>query len=408
MVVTRFDGFALGFGGDDRLKSVDERTSSRSRFIPLTIVCVLLIVGWARISLATAPHPTGDRPFDSIRSNSAAAFQGADVPLPSECRISPRTVDEVVALYHEVNGTPDGTPIASTASPALVPAPASGEGVLANWATIQGVYRTYRERWACTNAQDALRALALRSDDGIRRSFMPRENWPPPEDVLLATLTAPPTPLPDDQRRAIVSMFDEVRKLPDGRVTALERVKLVSSDGSSRISYNLYVFVRPGERWLLDDTVADATPPFPIEPVASTVTTSTATVAKPAEATSEANPTRPAITVRVTIPEYRALVGPDVPQIGEQCIGAGAYADLEPATHVYAALDSGSVLGSSALGVGTVVDNFDGTSRCRFETEILLALAAEFRVGVGYRPSQAVRFEDLLAAHRVVTFEFGD
>jgi hypothetical protein len=74
------------------------------------------------------------------------------------------------------------------------------------------------------------------------------------EDALFDFLSATPVPLPLDQSATIVP-FDDVRVLSDGRVVVVGPGELGRGD--------IRIFVKEGDRWLLDewfDLTASGTP----------------------------------------------------------------------------------------------------------------------------------------------------
>ena len=136
----------------------------------------------------------------------------------ADCRVEPRSVDELLALwYQDEAGTPT---LAITEPPAnmfptAVPVPL---GEPADASTVAGVTAWAREALACSNALDVTRWLALFSDDlaqqlGLSFGFKTIED-------ARAFLEAPAVPRPDDQRIRLVAVTD-VSVMADGRVAAL-------------------------------------------------------------------------------------------------------------------------------------------------------------------------------------------
>ena len=172
---------------------------------------------------------------------SAGLAQTAAFPItpdPAECTVEPRSVEEVVALVAQA------TPAAmAEAETVLVPV-----GALADAETVAGVTATVREVYACLNAGNSARAFALVTDDVIR-GFAEAE--PIPEEELRAVLGVPPEAVPEGARSTILAITDVVQ-LPDGRVGAL--VASVDPPGGPEEGPTTthLVFVRQGERWLVD------------------------------------------------------------------------------------------------------------------------------------------------------------
>jgi len=201
---------------------------------------------------------------------------GGDAVGPAECRVAPRSINEIrrmiaalptqvpfegipppgdvvevsgprEALDVTIGGTPmvvDGTVVATAPSrhPSQPPAPPPGES--ADPQTAAEITAAVREFIACENGEDPLRYYALFSDAALRQLLA---NVVPvgDEEAFLASLTATPRPggREDVEPTPIV---EEVRMLSDGRVGAR-----VSTDRSE--ADDLFVFAKVGDRWLLDD-----------------------------------------------------------------------------------------------------------------------------------------------------------
>ena len=175
----------------------------------------------------------------------APAASQAETPVtvaPGRCEVEPPTAADLAALA-EATPRPIETPIlpGPMATPASMPPLAPPDVVAA-------VAATMAEFAACTNAGEARRSLGLFSDD-LLAAFFGDVNV---DDLaeLLATPTAA-TPLEDPIGEVTV---EEVRLLPDGRVSAITRYDGVPSRT---------VLVRIGDRYLIDavdDLPAEATP----------------------------------------------------------------------------------------------------------------------------------------------------
>ncbi|MDP9353484.1 MAG: hypothetical protein M3P51_18345 [Chloroflexota bacterium] len=179
--------------------------------------------------------PPGTITIDLVPTGVAAPPSNTAVPPPDECRVSPRTVESLLELGY-------GQPIAE---PAAHPAP---EGVPADEATIASVTATVRELIACVNAGDRLRAFALFTDQGLHQAFFPGG---PPSQEEIDSLAAPPTPTTPEEQEAM-PLVQDVQLLPDGRARALlvggGPAMAVDGDGD-----RIYIFVRAGDRWLIDE-----------------------------------------------------------------------------------------------------------------------------------------------------------
>ncbi len=163
-------------------------------------------------------------------------------PDPAECRVEPRLLADVVAVV--------ATPVSGGDSPTpFVPPP--GEPV--DEETAAAIEATLRELFACTNAGDFLRVYALFTDDFVRDFFVGTPITPEVE----AFLSAPPQPLPGDQRRVIVRL-GEARMLPDGRVGV--PIVLDEPDDPRIEEPDYAILVRAGDGWLVDEIHEDVEP----------------------------------------------------------------------------------------------------------------------------------------------------
>jgi len=161
----------------------------------------------------------------------------AIVPPPQECRVEPRRV-----LFPGATATTAATPL-PLASPTPLARPA---GEPADAATTEAVTATVREAVACRNDGDFARAYALMSDAMLVRLFGGPETLDP---LIAAALEAGPRRLPRPDRLALVAVAD-VRLLPDGRAAA--RVETRNADEAF---VDELVFVRAGDRWLIDEAI---------------------------------------------------------------------------------------------------------------------------------------------------------
>jgi hypothetical protein len=161
-------------------------------------------------------------------------------PTPEECQVEPRSMDELQAILG--NGAARPTPLAVEATPGRLDAVELPDGVPADAATVEEITTTARQVVACRNAGDIARSLAPYSANAIHHD---------PVLFRLTTAlaagelsTASPEPYPKGQRLHFAGLF-HARVLPDGRVAA------VASSGMTGLP-ELYVFVRDGDRWLID------------------------------------------------------------------------------------------------------------------------------------------------------------
>jgi hypothetical protein len=161
-----------------------------------------------------------------------------DVVTPAECTVTPRSADELRALFREVAATPIPTAPEASPTPAVAPT-----GAPADAQTVAAISATWRQYLACLSAGDQARMFALFSDDMVRRQFVVDIAFGVTEDALFAFLAATPVPLPPDQLVPFVP-FAEARVLGDGRVA------VVGSGEQGR--GDVRIFVKEGGRWLID------------------------------------------------------------------------------------------------------------------------------------------------------------
>ena len=172
-------------------------------------------------------------------------------PAPEECQVEPRSRDELQAIVADAAESPPLDVVEAT--PGSVPRLRTLElpdGVPADAATAAAVTDTARQVIACRNAIDIARSLALFSADAIHHD---------PGLFRLATAVAAgdfstpsPEPYPASDWYHFAGLF-HIRVLPDGRVAAVTPPGLMGLP-------ELYVFVREGDRWLIDDRAPLAGP----------------------------------------------------------------------------------------------------------------------------------------------------
>lgn len=150
--------------------------------------------------------------------------------LASDCQAEPRPLEDFSAI---VDATPgsfaellEGTPIATAVPPT--------GGVPAEPAVVEEINTAIEQIGACTATTDVRLFSALWTDDFFRRTLSGTD--------LSNVLGATPVPI---QEPIPLPVIDEVRVLPDGRITAMGR----SEDGMG-----VFVFVESEGRYLLDDS----------------------------------------------------------------------------------------------------------------------------------------------------------
>jgi len=163
-------------------------------------------------------------------------FAGREVPDPSLCTVNPRSPDFLMQ-----------TPVAATpgATPATPQAAVEPTGNPADAATTSAISDVVRQLYACLNAGDTLRALALFTDPAATKFLASRP------DLAIPPANATPGPSPLEAQIAIVSI-DDVTMLSDGRVFAL-----VTQDDPTRPPDGpepvFFYFTNQNGQWLIDD-----------------------------------------------------------------------------------------------------------------------------------------------------------
>ena len=197
----------------------------------LAALVLLALVGPTHAGAQDATPPTGS----------------GEAPGPEECRVEPRPTEELIALWFRADVA--GTPVVAPAEPAVMASVPAPLGEPADAATAAGVTAAVREGLACFNAGDFGRAMALFSDDLVRR-FGP-EPGSTPADV--GAFLGAPAPVPADRRTRLIAVTD-VAVLADGRTGAF----VVGDDPTSPRAGPetlLFLFVEEGGRWLVDGVV---------------------------------------------------------------------------------------------------------------------------------------------------------
>jgi hypothetical protein len=139
------------------------------------------------------------------------------------------------------------TPVVATpgATPATPQAAVEPTGNPADAATTSAITDVVRQLYACLNAGDTLRVLALFTDPAASRFLAARP------DLAVPPTNATPPASPPEAQIAIVSIED-VTTLSDGRVFAL-----VTQDDPTRPPDGpepvFYYFTNQNGQWLIDD-----------------------------------------------------------------------------------------------------------------------------------------------------------
>lgn len=183
-------------------------------------------------------QPSSAEPRVQLRAQQESA-ESATVRDPRICQTAPRGIKELVAV---TEGTPGANASAILGTPERDVVPRT-RGVPADPEVVQAVTATAEELVACRNAGDLPRLLALYSDRALTEFLGGVAAF---EDGAPSLLFATPVPLPQTQHAKLESI-DEVRLLPDGRVSAITQV-----DGSRALT----IFVKEEGRYLYDGSYA--------------------------------------------------------------------------------------------------------------------------------------------------------
>lgn len=186
----------------------------------------------------------------SILGQDSTSFSGVVTPNPAACRVVPRTIGSLIAVY--------ATPVAQApVIDTLITGTPTGEP--ADEATAADVTAVVREVVACVNADDFLRMLALYTDNGARTLLAGQA---PTAEVLREIYGGTPARLPVEARESVG--VRNVRGLADGRVSAL--ADLHDHTGDYTI---LLTLVRQGDLYLINsqvDVSGSSTTPTPEPP----------------------------------------------------------------------------------------------------------------------------------------------
>jgi len=212
----------------------------RRRFVPLVLVALLAVIAGASLR-AGAQEATP-------AATAAGTPTGPVTPAPEECVVAPRTLVSFQGL---------ATPAADPATPApITGADGLPAGAPADPATIAGITAATRELIACINAGEVLRGLALYSDPFLRSQYGQGA-------VSEESFDAAATPRPRGPETWVsIARIRDARVLADGRVGAI--VTVVEPTSPRGEDSSLLLFVRVGDRWLLDGAIdqlpGEATP----------------------------------------------------------------------------------------------------------------------------------------------------
>lgn len=189
------------------------------------------MVGW-RPAIAAGTLAFFVACFGAGASDEQAAADGRQVPDPAECKVAPRSAEQLLELIRSEEASRRTRQ--EVAYPILLYDAPSDPPV------VEEITATARELIACLNAGDPRRAYALYSDQFVRRGA----------DLLPEDVDGPPAPLPDSERVALLEV-SYVRPFEDGRVGAV----LVIDDPQAPAPAESFfaIFAWNGGHWVLDD-----------------------------------------------------------------------------------------------------------------------------------------------------------
>lgn len=171
----------------------------------------------------------------------AAAFPAT--PSPDACTVEPRDAESLRELLGppEAIAFPTTDPDASGTRVIEIPVgrPATPE-------IEEGIVATVHEFYACSNAGDMRRALALGTDRYLQDygdlGTLTAED--------IAFLTGDPVPVPEEFQTAVIAVTN-ITVLGAGRAAAFVTVEAPFEDPSTE----LMIFAQQGERWLIDEII---------------------------------------------------------------------------------------------------------------------------------------------------------
>ena len=180
------------------------------------------------------------------------------VPQPEECTIEPISTEALFALATPTVATPtemQATPDAEETAPPRLQVPFQApDGGAVDPATAQAVLAVIRQEWACLNANDTRRFLALLSDELIGRAFAPEDLQRIAEgaslDVFGQLVEGTPTAIPPAEQTALIAVLD-IERLDDGRVGAYVIVDTFADPLPTEVNY--YFLTETDAGWQLDD-----------------------------------------------------------------------------------------------------------------------------------------------------------
>jgi hypothetical protein len=168
--------------------------------------------------------------------------------MGAACTAEPRSIDELLPLWFDAEGTPVATPESQTPFQSEAELP---QGTPADAETTAAITATIREIFACFDAGQYARAFSLMTDHAVSQFGPdvtdPSEDTPDEVRALLeGQIVGTPIPGETTGGQTIISDARDARVLPDGRVGA------IFESGGDRV---FALFQQSGDQWLLDDFI---------------------------------------------------------------------------------------------------------------------------------------------------------
>ena len=195
---------------------------------------VLAVVAFVLGGLATTAR---------VQAQEATPVALPITPGEELCTVEPRPVEELEELLGTTTGTPS-TDEGEEDEPTLVTLPT---GEPADEATTAAITATVVEVFACFNAGDYPRALALYGDELVR-------SFGPIAEEGLAFFVATPEAIPEDEQGSVVEVRDVLVQEGD-RATA---VVVTNEPGAGGEVTSLAFFVLQDDRYIVEEVVENA------------------------------------------------------------------------------------------------------------------------------------------------------
>lgn len=201
--------------------------------------------GWRALAIAPMAALLAAGPVMAQESTPEADFtENPRMVAAEECVSEPRAFDELAAIL-QLDGEGVPQPATTTITPPL--------GEVVDSATDIQIKEVARELLACFNAGDFLRAGALMTENGVKRSFwgltIDEEN----RQLARERLAAEPEPRLPELSVRLITVTDS-SLLPDGRVAAFVVMNepLLPPQGPETL---LFIFANEDGTWKVDDYI---------------------------------------------------------------------------------------------------------------------------------------------------------